>query len=167
MEGTSKKKKKNMSKQVVKKKFPGVDELKIYDHLLFVDLNQFRSFFKLLTRPFPVSSFIFLFCGDRNYRFLPPTNKIWKKLLEEERIFYHPKFGTTSGDANIAIKPVVENLDSQLPQTIPFTILTSVPSLKELPSVAVDSGTNRKITVISQHQDVHTKVNMVMLGEEI
>ncbi|XP_076324523.1 E3 SUMO-protein ligase ZNF451-like [Tachypleus tridentatus] len=164
MEGTSKKKKK---KQVVKKTYPGVDELKNYDHLLFIDLNQFRSFFKLISRPFPVSVFIFLFCGDHNYQFKTPTNKIWKKLLQEERIFHHPKFGTTGGDAIIAIKPLVENLDNQLPQPIPFTILTSISSLKKLPSVAVESGTNRKITLISQHQNVHTKVNMVMLGEKI
>ncbi|KAM8953053.1 E3 SUMO-protein ligase ZNF451-like [Pelodytes ibericus] len=111
---------------------PDVDYLRTMTHIIFIDLDNWASFFTRLPDYLNQGTFVWGFqCENNNWK--PPINcKIFKNLYNTGSFFLHPQCCNRKDATDFAICMHAGRLDEQLPKHIPFTILSGDKGFLEL-----------------------------------
>ncbi|XP_036772190.1 E3 SUMO-protein ligase ZNF451 isoform X5 [Manis pentadactyla] len=111
---------------------PDLDYLRTMTHIVFVDFDNWSSFFGHLPGHLNQGTFIWGFQGG-NTNWKPPLNcKIYNYLNRIGCFFLHPRCSNRKDAADFAICMHAGRLDEQLPKQIPFTILSGDQGFLEL-----------------------------------
>ncbi|KAJ1150503.1 hypothetical protein NDU88_003294 [Pleurodeles waltl] len=113
---------------------PDLDYLRTMTHIVFVDLDNWASFFKRLPGQLNQGTFVWGFQGGKtNWR--PPENcPVFNHLENIGSFFLHPRCSNRKDAADFAICMHAGRMDEQLPKHIPFTILSGDQGFLELES---------------------------------
>nr|XP_033792325.1 E3 SUMO-protein ligase ZNF451 isoform X2 [Geotrypetes seraphini] len=113
---------------------PDLDLLRTMTHIVFVDLDNWSTFFTRLPGHLNQGTFIWGFKGGKTI-WKPPVNcPVFKYLLNIGSFFLHPHCSSRKDAADFAICMHAGRLDEQLPKQIPFTILSGDKGFLELES---------------------------------
>ncbi|XP_014351684.1 E3 SUMO-protein ligase ZNF451 isoform X1 [Latimeria chalumnae] len=130
------------AKEEEESELPDLDYLRTMTHIVFVDLDNWPSFFKTLPGHLNQGTFIWGFQGwfssappkeggKANWK--PPENcPVFNHLCNTGSFFLHPPCSNRKDAADFAICLHAGRLDEQLPKHIPFTILSGDKGFLEL-----------------------------------
>ncbi|KAK3577544.1 hypothetical protein CHS0354_026512 [Potamilus streckersoni] len=126
---------------------PDPENLKAMKNIIFLDLDNWSSFFQKLHRCLPDKTFVWGFFGGAN-KWKKPLNTPFFDVQQSRGLFYlNDRCGRTKDAADVAILYAVGKMDVLLPKHVPFTILSGGMCFKELER----QMTKRNIVIIDPH----------------
>ncbi|XP_043919279.1 E3 SUMO-protein ligase ZNF451 isoform X2 [Protopterus annectens] len=111
---------------------PDMDFLSTMTHIIFIDLDNWASFFNRLPKELNQGTFIWGFQGGKNNWRKPEKCHVYKYLKKIGCFFLHPRCSDRKDAADFAICLHAGRLDEQLPKHIPFTVLSGDKGFLEL-----------------------------------
>ncbi|MGH0143201.1 UNVERIFIED_CONTAM: hypothetical protein FKN15_078196 [Acipenser sinensis] len=111
---------------------PDMDYLMTTTHIVFVDLDNWPSFFSLLPGYLNQGIFVWGFKGGKNIWRTPDKCKVYNYLVNTGCFFLHPRCRNRKDTDDFAISMHAGRLDEQLPKHIQFTILSGEKGFHEL-----------------------------------
>ncbi|CAH2248785.1 zinc finger 451 S homeolog isoform X2 [Pelobates cultripes] len=118
----------------VDSELPDLDYLCTMTHIVFLDLDNWASFFTHLPGFLNQGTFVWGFQGGKS-NWKPPVNCImFKSLSNTGSFFLHPRCSNRKDAADFAICLHAGRMDELLPKEIPFTILSGDKGFLELES---------------------------------
>ncbi|XP_058879946.1 E3 SUMO-protein ligase ZNF451 isoform X3 [Acipenser ruthenus] len=103
---------------------PDMDYLMTTTHIVFVDLDNWPSFFSLLPGYLNQGIFVWGFKGGKNIWRTPDKCKVYNYLVNTGCFFLHPRCRNRKDTDDFSISMHAGRLDEQLPKHIQFTILS-------------------------------------------
>ncbi|KAK6489867.1 E3 SUMO-protein ligase ZNF451 [Huso huso] len=111
---------------------PDMDYLMTTTHIVFVDLDNWPSFFSLLPGYLNQGIFVWGFKGGKNIWRTPDKCKVYNYLVNTGCFFLHPRCRNRKDTDDFSISMHAGRLDEQLPKHIQFTILSGEKGFHEL-----------------------------------
>ncbi|KAL3868733.1 hypothetical protein ACJMK2_041503 [Sinanodonta woodiana] len=126
---------------------PDPEKLKTMKNIIFLDLDNWPSFFKKLHQCLPDKTFVWGFFGGTN-EWKIPLNSAFFNIQQSRGLFYlNDRCGKTKNAADVAILYVVGQMDVLLPKHVPFTVISGDKGFKELEI----QMTKRNLAIIDPH----------------
>jgi hypothetical protein len=119
--------------------------------IIFVDLDNWISFFDKLHAPLPQGTFVWCFHGGKTI-WKRPTCQAFTECESDGNYHMQRRSGLTKNASDFALCYTVGRTDALLPQTVSFTIVSGDKGLLELQrQMRSNVRTRRRILVIDPH----------------
>ncbi|XP_066273366.1 E3 SUMO-protein ligase ZNF451-like [Branchiostoma lanceolatum] len=118
-------------------------------HVIFVDLDNWGSFFSKLPQPLTDKTFVYGFKGGSCIWCPPRNNRAYDTIMSKKCFYLHPQCSKRKDAADFAICVHAGRLDERIPKCVPFTVLSGDGGFHELANQLQRS--NRRTHIVSPH----------------
>ncbi|XP_060551929.1 uncharacterized protein LOC132713376 [Ruditapes philippinarum] len=125
------------------------EHLSVMKNIVFLDLDNWPSFFHKLPFCLPDFTFVWGFYGGKNPWYAPMRLEIFRQMKQKEQFYLNERCGTTKDAADFAIVLAVGKMDEKLPANIAFTIMSGDKGFCEVERQMRNS--ERKVMVVNPH----------------
>lgn len=128
-------------------------------NIVFLDLDNWPSFFHKLPCCLPDLTFVWGFFGGKNMWMEPNRLAIFRQMKQKGLFYLNERCGTTKDAADFAIVLTVGKMDEKLPSDIAFTIMSGDKGFCEVERLMSDS--ERKVMVVNPHTAAQFSNDMI------
>lgn len=111
-----------------------LDARELHDrkHIIFLDLDNWTSFFQKLPQPLAAGTFVYCFLGGHTKWREPVGCRAFDNLRRTRNVYVHRRSGTTKNAADTALAVQTGRIDCLLPKHIPFTVISGDRGFEQL-----------------------------------
>ncbi|XP_053380506.1 uncharacterized protein LOC123559910 [Mercenaria mercenaria] len=148
-----------LSKSIHTKELIATEHLSRMKNIVFLDLDNWGSFFHKLPRCLPDGTFVWGFFGGKLVWHAPYRLEIFRQMKRKELFYLNERCGATKDAADFAIVLAVGKMDEKLPTNIAFTIMSGDTGFCEVERQMRDS--ERKVLVVNPHTAARFSNDMI------
>lgn len=127
------------------------DNLKKMKNLVFLDLDNFGSFFKVLPHCPSEHSFVWAFYGGETVISGNALTETFHEMRRKGLVYISERCGKTKDATDFALVLTVGKMDERLPSSVTFTIISADKGFCEV--VRQMKGSTRSALLINPHED--------------